>query len=369
MNILYLANIRLPTEKAHGAQIMKTCEALVQGGSSLTLVVPYRRNFITDDSFTYYALDQKFPVVYLPVVDLVRFGRMGFLLSSLFFSLLALGYALTHSADVILSRDEMPLWFVSFFKKNFVWESIAGSRNFLTRRVARLSAHILVISNGLKNAYVEQGVTVNKITVIPDGVDLSDFEKSESMEQSRTRLGIPLDKKIAMYVGKLGGWKGTQTLYEVAALLPVTMQIVIIGGSADEVAALQKQYQQVLFLGQKPYRDIAINEAAADALVIPNTATNEESALFTSPLKLFTYMAGAKPIVSSDLPSLREILDDSSCCFVAPDNAQALAEGIIKVLSNDVYAKQIAIAAHSRVGQYSWDARANNIRTVISAAL
>jgi glycosyltransferase involved in cell wall biosynthesis len=368
MKLLYIANIRLPTEKAHGAQIMKTCEALIREGVSVTLVVPKRFNPIREDPFDYYALIERFPVVYVPTLDFVRFGRLGFIIQSFAFSLLALWYALTHDADIITSRDEMPLWFISFFKRNFVWESISGSQNFFTRRVARLSRVVLVITNGLKQFYIKRGVDPDKIFIVPDGVDLADFTHAESKDESRKRLGIPLDKKVALYIGKLGGWKGTQTLYEAAHHLPTTMQVVIIGGNEEEVAVQKKLFPQVLFLGYKPYRDIAQNEAAADVLVIPNTAKNEESALFTSPLKLFTYMAGAKPIVASDLPSIREILDDTSCCFVAPDDSRSLADGIIKVLSNPAYADGIAVTANALVARYAWSARARNIVTYIGAS-
>ena len=54
MKILYLADIRLPTEKAHGAQIMKTCEALARAGHAVELVVPRRANAMRGaDTFAY----------------------------------------------------------------------------------------------------------------------------------------------------------------------------------------------------------------------------------------------------------------------------------------------------------------------------
>ena len=60
MKILYLAQIRLPTEKAHGIQIMKTCEAFAEQGAEVVLVVPSHRGDIRQDPFEYYRVKRNF---------------------------------------------------------------------------------------------------------------------------------------------------------------------------------------------------------------------------------------------------------------------------------------------------------------------
>ena len=51
MKILYIANARIPTEKAHGIQIIKTCEAFVEFGHKVELVLPWRFNRIKENIF------------------------------------------------------------------------------------------------------------------------------------------------------------------------------------------------------------------------------------------------------------------------------------------------------------------------------
>ena len=58
--IIYLANVRLPTEKAHGIQIVKMCEAFAGLGLEVELVVPNRLNSIQDDIFDYYGVKKNF---------------------------------------------------------------------------------------------------------------------------------------------------------------------------------------------------------------------------------------------------------------------------------------------------------------------
>ena len=66
---------------------------------------------------------------------------------------------------------------------------------------------------------------------------------------------------------------------------------------------------RVTFTGLMPPAEVAARLREADVLVLPNPASAISSE-FTSPLKLFEYMASGRPIVASDLPSLREVLRD-----------------------------------------------------------
>ena len=87
--IYYVANIRLPTEKAHGVQIMKMCEAFARRGAVVELVVPNRRTHIAGDPFDYYGVEENFSITRLSVIDSVSLGRLGFLLETLSFAISA----------------------------------------------------------------------------------------------------------------------------------------------------------------------------------------------------------------------------------------------------------------------------------------
>ena len=87
--IMYIANARIPTEKAHGLAIMKMCEAFARQRTEVELVVPRRLNPIQDDPFEYYDVERNFSLVKLPSIDLVWIGRIGFLVQLVTFSLFA----------------------------------------------------------------------------------------------------------------------------------------------------------------------------------------------------------------------------------------------------------------------------------------
>src|ERR1700683_1585425 len=121
-----------------------------------------------------------------------------------------------------------------------------------------------------------------------------------------------------------------------------------------------------MFLVFRPYRELADNQAAADVLVLPNSGKYSISVRDTSPLKLFTYMASGKPIVASDLPSIREVLTDETATFFKADDPEDLARAINHVCGSNADANVRALNARREVQRYTWDARARVIFTSVT---
>ena len=113
MRILYIANIRLPTEKAHGVQIMKTCEAFARLGHDVELVVSDRRTHITDEPFAYYGVANIFRITRIRVFDTVYLGRLGFLFESFVFARRAAKYLQSARFDILYGRDARALHLLS----------------------------------------------------------------------------------------------------------------------------------------------------------------------------------------------------------------------------------------------------------------
>ena len=368
MKLVYLSNARMPTEKAHGLQIMKTCEALARAGHEVELVIPRRRNHLTADPFEYYGIRSRFPIMTLSTVDLIRFGRIGFLIQELSFALSAI-FALQNDSRPVYSRDEDLLWIMSFFRRRTViWESHVGAWNRAARSVASTAKAIVVISQGLKDFYIEQGIPRDKITVIPSAIDLDDFAHPESKDASRRRLGLPVDAKIALYIGRLDGWKGSGTFLEASEHVDASIRFAVIGGSSAEIAPFASRYPLVAFLGSRPYTELPDNQSAADVLVVPNTGKDLISVRFTSPLKVVAHMASGRPIVASDLPSIRELLADDAALLVPPDDPEAFARAIEKVIADPVLAGKLAARAQEKVALHTWQMRADAIVRILEAA-
>ena len=100
---------------------------------------------------------------------------------------------------------------------------------------------------------------------------------------------------------------------------------------------------------------------------------NPESAistLFTSPLKLFEYMAAGRAIAASDLPSIREILTDGeNALLVKPGDPNALAAAIRTLINDGDLAQRLARAARTDVTRYTWTRRAERLEKLFDEVL
>src|SRR3989344_5964702 len=316
MTIFYIANIRLPTEKAHGLQIMKMCEQFA-GRADTELVVPRRFNPIKIDPFEYYGVNRSFEITRLPVLDLVKFGRFGFWLESLIFSKIAAIYLFLKKADVIYGRDEIPLYFLKFFKKNVFWEAHQGQINFAAHRLLKKAAGVITISEGLKSYYKNKR---DDIFVSPDAVDANILNLDMSRLKCREKLSLPVDKKIVLYAGHLYDWKGVGALLEASRAFGDDFSFVFVGGTEEDVESykskvISQKLSNISFVGHRPHSEIPLWLKAADILILPNSAKAEISRSFTSPMKLFEYMASGMHSIASDLPSIREIVNEDDVLF------------------------------------------------------
>lgn len=365
MRILYVANIRLPTEKAHGVQIMEMASAFTAAGAEVELVVPRRKNRIGDDPFDFYRVEKTFAITRLFTWDLVSFGRLGFIVESWTFSLAALVHALRSDDEVVIySRDEFILFLLSFFSRRYVYEPHIGKWHFIVRSAMTGAMLATPITQGLKDFFMKKGIPEGRMLVAPDGVNLERFTHKEGKELSRERLGLPKEKHIILYSGHLYARKGPQLLADAAQYFDANIIAVFVGGTDEDIASFRKQYgkiKNIILVGHKPHEDIPYYLSAADVLVLPNSAKSDDASLYTSPMKLFEYMASGVPIVASNVPSLREVLSDESAAFFTPDDSRDLADKVLTLITDTRKAALLAAHARSTAEAYSWKKRAASI--------
>lgn len=399
MKLLYVANARLPTEKAHGVQIMKMCEAFVQGGAEVELVVPFRvqpsRMRQVRDLWDYYGIRRRFKLTRLPSLDLIFLDRylpgklayLPFYVQALTFNLCALLYGLLHPGQALHSRDWMffLIWWPWRWlrKRTLVLEEHTfphhgewGARLHLavSRRVDRL----VVITQRLKELYVATGVLAERVLVAPDGVDLARFEGLPSREEARRQLGLPLERPVVGYVGRfhtLEMSKGLDALVEAAALLRkqgAEIALCLVGGPGESFPALRELAHRhglpagdLTLVDRVPLPTVPLYMRAFDVCAMPFPWT-EHYAYYMSPLKMFEYMASGTPIVATNLPSTREVLrDGENAVLVKPDSPEALAEGIRFVMEMPDQGQRLAAQAHQDVAAFTWERRASRIMSFV----
>ena len=176
MKIRYAINARIPIQRAHGLQVMKTCEALARAGVEVELVVPRRYNAITMDPFAYYAVEPIFTITYLPTLDLTRWGvPYAFALQTFAFTFSLARYLKRRRDDSHLYvRGELGWLLPLFSHASFIWENhIRQHSRRDEARAVRHASGIVVVTERYREDLVRQyQLQDSAVVVVPDGVDL-----------------------------------------------------------------------------------------------------------------------------------------------------------------------------------------------------
>lgn len=363
MKLIYATPVRIPTKNAHGFQIMNMCAAFAAAGVETELVVPKRRNLLSEDPFTFYNVPRNFTIKTLPAIDL--FGgfvpeKICNILNVYSFLVSVKLYLLHKKFDVLYTRDPA----LGMFFKNYVIEIHMPEHvniwGYKPKKIVVLTSHI-------KKVLVQIGVAASRVLVAPDAVNLALFQVGNK-DEARRALNLPSDKRIVLYWGNFKKWKGVDVLVDAAADLKDCV-VVLVGGTKDtDVRRLRERCSaetNIIIEGFKPQTEEPLWLAAADVLVIPNTAKDDNSLLYTSPMKLFEYLSAARPIVAADLPSLRDVLDETTAVFFEADNPHGLAKAIKDILENIEKAKAISLAARRKAEEHTWERRAQSALSFI----
>ena len=398
MRVLYFADIRFPLERANGIQTMETCYALAERGHTVHLVVKPDTHSPARDPFAFYGLAPRKSLVIeranAPSLRAARYGWQASFagtLARIGYLSFAFGRAFGKGrADVVMTRDlgvasafagvpaqlRPPLVYeshgyapeVAAALPHLVDTATPPSQSKLKRlaareeRVWRMAEGYVTITQGLADDLASRFGSRQQQVVVPDGVRVV----------TRAREPLPV-QPIVGYAGHLYTWKGVDVLLRAVALVQGA-QALIVGGHDKErdlgrAKALAHELgiaNRVTFTGLVEPARVPDHLAKAMILVLPNPAS-AISTRYTSPLKLFEYMAAGRAIVASDLPSIREVVrDHEQALLVEPGSPEALAAAIKTLIDNPALAETLARAAYAEAPKYTWGRRAEKLEALFA---
>jgi glycosyltransferase involved in cell wall biosynthesis len=404
VRILYLADIRFPLERANGIQTMETCHALASRGHAVTLIVRPDTTSPPRDPFAYYEV----PSIDGLRIDRVMVGgpatmrRATYLLGAMSRALGRVRHELIFTRDLGLAS--LTVGVPRLLRAPLVYEAhgiadetasalptllsnappASGRKR---RRLARRDARVwhradgyVTITHGLASALAERfGPRPAPLAVVPDGAatENTDHQATDNTDHTATdnadHTESPSKPFTIGYSGHLYPWKGVDLVVQAVAAIENARGLIIGGHPAEpdlarlrELADRHQCAQRMTFTGLLPPREARRRLRDADVLVLPNPASTI-STRYTSPLKLFEYMASGRPIVASDLPSIREILTEGdTAVLVEPGSVDALVKGIRRVRDDRALAARIARRASEAVGRYTWDERARRLEALFA---
>ena len=364
MRILYVSSSTAPSRAANSVHVMKMCQAMARRGHEvrlLTLKRPEHEAVGVEDVFQYYGVDRCFEL--RPKAFPVLPGRQ------LIYAVAAWWEAWRWGPDLVYGRYFPAMAVTGLTGFQVVWESHerAWDRSWLAKVLASLLIKargfrkLVVISDALKTMYVDSGLIDGaEVVVAHDAADPGPTASND-------------DKGSPFCVGYVGGiypGRGIEQVLACADRLP-DVEFHFVGGTSNDmqrVLGVGRLASNVVCHGYLSPKEVPSIRAGFDVLLAPYQrkvavwgGTGDTSA-FMSPLKIFEYMASGRPMICSDLPVLREVLNEKNAVLVEPDDVDAWAAAIASIRDDRSHGDALAQAALADFqANYTWETRAERI--------
>lgn len=239
-------------------------------------------------------------------------------------------------------------------------------------------ANRLVAATPAEEAQLVQlyGADPAKIAIAPPGVDLCHFRPQPRVD-ARRQLGLPIERKIALFVGRIEPLKGIDTILRATRLLcdenpalAEELTVAIVGGSPwaaqldAEMARLQTMRtdlgleQTVRFVGARQQSVLPDFYSAADLLLMPSHYESFGMVALEA-------MACGAPVIASNVGGLAHLVKDGSTGFlIPPRDAQAMANRMNLLLSDELLRWEVGRAARKEAHRYSWRRIAERVHRI-----
>jgi len=318
-NIVYISFSALPSHNPSSLQIVKTCEAFAALGHNVELIVP-NTGFLDKSANQFYGIKNAFKITRVNYIKYFPRGPLYYLYAFSCFFLV-----LKKKNILIISRSFFIIFLLIFIKKNIILEVHHDLTNegrlvkFLIKHFNFLNSKyiekIIAISNSLKILYSEKFfVNKNKIFVLPSGSSINNNFNNQIKVNKNLNIG---------YFGSLSNSKGIDTVIKLS-IIDKDNNYFIYGGSKKEILKIKRKIKNknLILSDYVPFKEIYSKMMNMDVMLIPYKSVVKSSgevdniANYTSPLKLFDYLASGKIIISSNLKVLKEVLKNKNAFFV-----------------------------------------------------
>jgi len=371
VTLLYAFPEPLPLDRARGVQVAHVVTGLAESGMAVELA------YVPNGSLhpiTSYGLDVPSGLTLTPLsrslpwpLDRVHSNR-------LFTARLARRVAMCPEAILFVRHLKLAALLLRRFpQRRLVYEAHevfsdtgAGAKratNMALEALVMRHAALVLANSAATAARLAELHGRREIEVLLNGVDWPEVLPAKDWAAAGRHI---------VYAGSLFRWKGVEDLVQAAAHLRGCL-VSIVGGSAEQVARLRSGHgsgsavagTDLQFSGQLPHAQVALALQSACIAVLPNR--DEADSRFTSPIKLFEYMAAGCAIVASDLPALRDVLSEDDAVWFRAGDPIALAAAIAALVADPARARRIGERVREKARAHTWRARAEKLVALLHA--
>ncbi len=374
MKIALITNSRIPSLTANSIQAMKVAQALMQLDHQVRIFAPAETEPATGETLlTHYGLRLTPDLELLPSNP--RLKRLDFVVR-------AQNAAEKFGADLIYTWLPQSAVFALMRNDPVVLEmhaDVAGRMGaWWLRRFwnARGNKVMTVTTSALRKA-LERSTNLKfpneALIVAPNGVELERYAGLPSPVEARRQLDLPEGPTVG-FTGHIYPGRGADLLFELAQQMP-QVNFLWVGGTPELVEFWRGKLNaadmtNVTMTGFVQHEHIPLYQAAADVLLMPysrsiSASSGQDIAEVINPMKMFEYMASGRAIVSADLPSIREVLNERNAVLCEAGDWRLVIGNwrleIETLLGNEARRRTLSAQARKDVEQLTWVKRQERV--------
>jgi glycosyltransferase involved in cell wall biosynthesis len=374
MKIAVITNSRIPSLTANSIQAMKVTQALMQLDHDVRMFAPRETEVPTSEHLrTHYGLRLAPDLKLIPSIRL--FKRLDFVVR-------AQNAAEKFGAELIYTWLPQSAVFALMRNDPVVLEmhaDVAGRMGAWWLRQfwnARGNKVMTVTTSALRNA-LERSTnlkfTNESVIVAPNGVELEKYADLPSPAEARHQLNLP-DGLTVGFTGHIYPGRGADLLFELAKQM-AQVNFLWVGGTPELVDMWRGKLSaagatNVTMTGFVKHEIIPLYQAASDILLMPysrsiSASSGQDIAEVINPMKMFEYMASGRAIVSADLPSIREVLNDGNAVLVEAGDWELVIGNwrlaIEALLADEPRRRTLSAQARKDVEQLTWVKRQERV--------
>ncbi|WP_040411710.1 glycosyltransferase family 4 protein [Desulfosporosinus sp. OT] len=256
----------------------------------------------------------------------------------LFLGITALVYGwLTRTRIIMNISDLWPESAVALGLVNSRWmiRAAEGLEKLLYRKAWKISSQ----TEGIRTSLVQRGVPEDKVTFLPNGVNLDLFAPRKRDEEMARKLALKEEDFVLIYAGTMGYAQGLESIIRTAELLKDKQgfRFLFVGDGTEkpmlEALTKEKKLSNVSFVDFQPVQEMPRYFSLSSASIVPL----KKNKLFEGarPSKMFPALGSAVPVIYSGEGEAAElVLSSGGGVVVEPENSEALAQAIIELKEN-----------------------------------
>ncbi|WP_081785923.1 glycosyltransferase family 4 protein [Halomonas sp. BC04] len=368
MKVAYISSSAIPSSSANSIHVMKMCQAFGVNGHEVTLFAPDKKRESDPkvvNIYLYYNVKEIFNLIKASWFPVKGKGYIYGWVSS--------RKAIKFKPDLVFCRNLAGCFFSAMAGQVVVFESHAPvsydgaiSRWMFLRLIHSSSfKYLVVITHELADHYIKNYPELKgRVLVAPDAADPLPAQVMPSKKASNEGFNVG-------YVGQLYSGKGMEVVSQLARRCSWA-NFHVVGGEVNDLKYWAKTCEgitNITFHGFVPPAEVASFIYAFDVVLLPNQCSvkargeKRDIGRWTSPLKAFEYMAAGKPIIASDLPVLREVLEDGvNSLLCSAGDLEAWENALKQLYDNEGKRHKLGEAAYKVfMENYTWRERANKI--------